>query len=129
MLAKSTDVFDALRTVFETLGPFDPADQELVLRWTRERLGIVGGPPASIGAIQQTGTMSQHAVAARRVISQRRPRQGEMKRIRGREERISRKRPVWVRSRSIGPVELRLGSRPMGNLGCMPSFERLRGRL
>jgi len=39
------DEFDALRTIIETLKPFEQAEQRQLLRWAQEKLGIVA--PAS----------------------------------------------------------------------------------
>lgn len=46
-MAKVADDFEAVRTVVATLEPFDPKDQERILRWAREKLGLAATAPAA----------------------------------------------------------------------------------
>lgn len=48
MAAKDTkDDFEAVRTLVEALTPFDENDQERIIRWAREKLGLAAGPSLS----------------------------------------------------------------------------------
>jgi hypothetical protein len=41
MTSKPADDYDALRHIVDTLKPFDPKDQERIIRWAREKLGLM----------------------------------------------------------------------------------------
>lgn len=41
MSTNPPDDFDAVRAIVETLTPFEPKDQERIIRWAREKLGLV----------------------------------------------------------------------------------------
>jgi hypothetical protein len=41
------DDYEAVRTVVATLEPFDASDQERILRWAREKLGLTAGNSAA----------------------------------------------------------------------------------
>lgn len=43
-MAKKTDDLEAVRTVTTALGNFSPEDQERIIRWARERLGLAPAP-------------------------------------------------------------------------------------
>jgi hypothetical protein len=44
MAKAPSDDFEAVRTVVATLEPFEPKDQERILRWAREKLGLSVAP-------------------------------------------------------------------------------------
>ena len=51
-MSTKTDDLEAVRAVVEALKGFDPADQERVIRWAREKLGL----PQGSGTIAPTGS-------------------------------------------------------------------------
>jgi hypothetical protein len=60
MTSKTPDDFDAVRLIVEALKPFDPKDQERVIRWAREKLGLSSGQ----------GTAAAHLPAALTTVRQ-----------------------------------------------------------
>jgi hypothetical protein len=52
-MAKASDDLDAVRVIVEALTGFDPGDQERVLRWAREKLGLQA--PATPAAASPAG--------------------------------------------------------------------------
>jgi hypothetical protein len=46
-MAKVADDYEAVRIVVETLEPFEAKDQERILRWAREKLGLAAAPVSS----------------------------------------------------------------------------------
>jgi hypothetical protein len=64
-MAKATpDDYEAVRTIVETLEAFETKDQERILRWTREKLGLTlthspaGVPVGELGSVARTGDQS-----------------------------------------------------------------------
>ena len=53
-MTKQNDDLDAVRKIVDALGTFDPADQERILRWAREKVGLQTAPPAQSHAASQT---------------------------------------------------------------------------
>lgn len=47
MAKDKPDDFEAVRSVVNTLEPFDAKDQERILRWAREKLGLATSSPAA----------------------------------------------------------------------------------
>src|SRR5215831_12991867 len=47
MAKEKPDDYEAVRTVVEKLEPFDAKDQERILRWAREKLGLAASAPAA----------------------------------------------------------------------------------
>lgn len=45
-MSKQADDLEAVRTLVETLASFDGTDQERIIRWAREKLGLSGVPDA-----------------------------------------------------------------------------------
>src|SRR5437899_2148892 len=43
-MAKTTDDLEAVRTVTTALGGFSPEEQERIIRWAREKLGLAAAP-------------------------------------------------------------------------------------
>ena len=54
---KPVDDLEAVKTLVETLEPFNAEDRERVMRWAREKLGMAGAGPAAI-AIQAQSARS-----------------------------------------------------------------------
>ena len=52
MTDKASDDLDAVRTIVETLGTFEPEEQQRILRWTIEKIGLrpLFGPTAPAGS-------------------------------------------------------------------------------
>ena len=63
MTNKPTDDLEAVRTLVTTLEPFDPKERERIIRWAREKLGMVG---ASAGTVvtELAGALSPSAGAS-----------------------------------------------------------------
>jgi hypothetical protein len=57
MAKTAPDDYEAVRNVVETLQSFDPKDQERILRWAREKLGLAAAPKE---AAAPTGYASSH---------------------------------------------------------------------
>ena len=87
MSGKTTDDFEAVRIVVETLGAFKGEDRERILRWAREKLGMTGAvqsqppPAAAVPALappSAVGSVSGAAAAApsdiRSFVGQKSPR-------------------------------------------------------
>ncbi len=55
MAKAAPDDFEAVRTVVAALHPFDPKDQERILRWAREKLGL----SASAGTVPTNNVSSE----------------------------------------------------------------------
>lgn len=69
MAKSSSDKFDAVRTVVQTLDPFDESDQEQIIRWACESIGLSSpaGAPSSASAPQPSTrppTPSVHSAVA-----------------------------------------------------------------
>jgi len=62
------DDFEAVRTVVATLEVFEPEDQERILRWAREKLGLSAAP-----AVASTAGMGIEAFAERTTADTRTP--------------------------------------------------------
>jgi hypothetical protein len=61
-VTKKPDDLEAVRTIADTLADFDPAEQERIIRWAKERVGLpVGVRPTSQPA---TGTATPAATSA-----------------------------------------------------------------
>lgn len=43
-MAKTTDDLEAVRAVAAALGDFSPEEQERIIRWAREKLGLAPAP-------------------------------------------------------------------------------------
>jgi hypothetical protein len=57
VMAKVTpDDFEAVRNVVETLQPFDAKDQERILRWAREKLGLSVSAKPEPASVANTGS-------------------------------------------------------------------------
>lgn len=54
MAATPPDDLDALRSVVEALKPFDPKDQERIVRWAREKLGLSPSGPDRHAVVSST---------------------------------------------------------------------------
>lgn len=59
--AKQPDEFDAIRTVVETLDPFSADQQQRLLRWAQEKLGLAQPTPGNPPAHPATPTLQPHA--------------------------------------------------------------------
>ena len=59
---KPPDEFDAIRLIYETLKPFPADDQQRLLRWVQEKLGLVASVPSGGTPQSQTGEHA-HPVA------------------------------------------------------------------
>jgi hypothetical protein len=55
------DDFEAVRTIVATLDPFDPGDQERILRWAREKLGLSIAPAPTPAADAGNETKAERA--------------------------------------------------------------------
>ena|SRR5438105_15698553 len=55
---QSEDFFAALRTVIDTLQPFDPADQERIIRWACEKIGLKPQNPTELHLPLAPGAVS-----------------------------------------------------------------------
>lgn len=60
----NVDDLDAVRTLVATLEPFDASEQERIIRWTREKLGLSLTPGPVIGAVPAPSARSPASVAA-----------------------------------------------------------------
>lgn len=58
------DDFDAVKTVIEALSDFDPADQERILRWAREKLGLSLQPTGYVNAPLPGANAPAHPAAS-----------------------------------------------------------------
>lgn len=56
-MEKALDDLDAVRALVETLGPFESQDQERIIRWTREKLGLQ--IPTQGASSEPAGTTSE----------------------------------------------------------------------
>jgi hypothetical protein len=63
-MAKSPDEFDAVRTVVETLSSFEQRQQEQILRWAQERLGVAVGSAVHSGSQPHASLAAHHTPAA-----------------------------------------------------------------
>lgn len=57
------DDFEAVRTVVATLEPFKPEDQERILRWAREKLGLSAAPAAASATGEGTEATAERVTA------------------------------------------------------------------
>lgn len=48
-MASNHDDIEAIKTVVDALSPFDPVDQERIVRWACEKLGLVGPSSHQVG--------------------------------------------------------------------------------
>jgi hypothetical protein len=69
MTTGSGDDYDAIRTIVDVLKPFEAKDQERIIRWAREKLGLVTPPQA----IAQHGDAAVHSHQQAYVGAERRP--------------------------------------------------------
>jgi hypothetical protein len=58
-----SDDFEAVRTVVATLEPFDVNDQERILRWAREKLGLSVATGSAAGTSHSEGRPPRHTEA------------------------------------------------------------------
>jgi len=78
---KTPDDLEALRTIVAALAPFKQPDQERIIRWAKEKLGLPadikpaeiqlfggGGPPAA-----HSPTVPQHGVTIKQFVEQKAP--------------------------------------------------------
>ena len=63
-MTKQPDEFDAVRTVVETLSPFEQKRQKQIVRWAQERLGILLGPAIQSVSGVEMRTSGQSITAA-----------------------------------------------------------------
>ena len=49
MTKEKPDDLEAVRAVVASLGPFEPKDQERILRWVREKLGLAAPAAQALG--------------------------------------------------------------------------------
>lgn len=50
MSTKAPDDLEAVRSIVEALKPFDGSDQERIIRWAREKLGLSSTPARQLGS-------------------------------------------------------------------------------
>ena len=71
MAKAALDDYEAVRTIVETLEAFETKDQERILRWTREKLGLTltasptGIPVGELGSVARTGEHSTANISTR----------------------------------------------------------------
>ena len=58
MVKTTPDDFEAVRKVVETLQPFETKDQERILRWAREKLGLTTSPKGEMASVAHTSDQS-----------------------------------------------------------------------
>lgn len=64
MAKAAPDDFEAVRTVVETLQAFEAKDQERILRWAREKLGLTASPASgSVGELGSVARTSDQSAA------------------------------------------------------------------
>lgn len=79
MSGTATDEFDALRTIVKTLEAFGAEDQNRILRWTAEKLGLsqaprVAGPSnANLAGSQPEPTLAAGPVDIKSFVAQKKP--------------------------------------------------------
>ena len=66
-MSTTPDDLDAVKQIVAALSPFPPEDQERILRWTREKLGLTASPlvhqPASPASLPH-GSVTPHPTAS-----------------------------------------------------------------
>lgn len=83
MTNKPTDDLEAVRTLVTTLEPFDPKERERIIRWAREKLGMVGVAAgtavtdlaSAVGASGSTSTLASGGASRdiRSFVAQKQP--------------------------------------------------------
>lgn len=64
MAKETADDFEAVRVVVATLEPFDAPDQERIIRWAREKLGLSAALAAAPGTGGETKRASEEVAAS-----------------------------------------------------------------
>src|SRR5262245_26875819 len=70
-MAEKPDDLKAVRRLTEALSPFDAGDQERIIRWTREKLGLpteIVGPARSERTSEPAATSQQEGAGATKDI-------------------------------------------------------------
>ena len=120
-MTKPTDDLEAVRVVAEALQGFDSQDQERIIRWAREKLGLVASSalqaPAASGHVPPTATPDIPASSAA-ISTDREPRNTTAFRSRDTRSRASRGRSVSSGATRTRAVHSRATRRP-------PRVERL----
>ena len=69
-MSTKPDEFEAARRVVDVLEPFDNSERERIMRWSRDKLGMLSGSSASVSVLQQSPSGSASAGTSASATSQ-----------------------------------------------------------